>query len=243
MDIWPSDYNYNILDYGNGAYHVVKMQSNERFYTNWYIDGEFKGYSASKKNGSVYTASFAPDSSDLTADDVTGTAYEIKASAWSHEPDENGNPKTASDSYTLKVHKPSINAGYGEDTSVYGYTELSLQSYDHPYITFNATVWAENWTEFDWESSSYFRHTVTGPNSFVEQRESTPPTQGITKNGGMYGPYNEDYTESMAIDITSGGRGSYTSDVYIRHSVEGNVGRNFLKDSWGILTQATFHWE
>ena len=116
---------------------------------------------------------------------------------------------------TFKVYKPDVNSGYGSDTGVYGETELSQHSYEHPYITFSASVWAENDTEFNWQSTSMFRHIVTGPNGFSDTKESIPPSQEITKNGGTYGPYYENYEESMQIDITSGGPGSYTSDIYI----------------------------
>ncbi|MYB64380.1 hypothetical protein F4X73_06795 [Candidatus Poribacteria bacterium] len=144
---------------------------------------------------------------------------------------------------TFKVYKPDVNSGYGSDTGVYGETELSQHSYEHPYITFSASVWAENDTEFNWQSTSMFRHIVTGPNGFSDTKESIPPSQEITKNGGTYGPYYENYEESMQIDITSGGPGSYTSDIYIRHNVKGNAGDGFKKDNWNIFLEHTFEWD
>ncbi len=144
---------------------------------------------------------------------------------------------------TFKVYKPDVNSGYGSDTGVYGETELSRHSYEHPYITFEASVYAQNDTEFEWTSTSRFRHTVTGPNGFTDTKESNPPTQGITANGGTYGPYNESYEESMQIDISGGDLGSYNSDVYIRHYVKGNVGGDFKKDNWDIMTDHDFEWK
>ena len=144
---------------------------------------------------------------------------------------------------TFKVYKPRIKSGYGKDTGVYGETELSRHSYEHPYITFEASVYAQNDTEFSWDSTSRFRHTVTGPNNFTDTKESNPPTQTISKDGGTYGPYNEDYTESMQINISGGIRGIYNSDVYIRNYVKGNVGDGFKKDSWDIMTDHDFEWK
>lgn len=218
---------------------LVYVETNEPYdEVNYYLDNTWIG-AGSGNNGR--TDDFFWYSDTNFGGSLHGTEHKLKVDVWRQDNDGNYTQDTVTK--TFKVYKPDVNSGYGSDTGVYGETELSRHSYEHPYITFEASVYARNWTEFSWDSTSRFRHTVTGPNNFTDTKESNPPTRTINKDGGTYGPYYEDHTESMQIDISGGDRGIYNSDVYIRHYVKGNVGGGFKKDSWDIMTDHDFEWK
>lgn len=217
---------------------LVYVETNEPYdEVNYYLDETWIG-AASGGNGR--TDDFFWYSEMNFGGSLHGTEHKLKVDVWRQDNDGNFTQDTVTK--TFKVYKPIVESGYGDDTGVYGETELSRHSYDHPCITFYGSVWARNSTEFDLDSSSSFRHTVNGPN-FFDQKESEPPTETISSNGGTYGPYYEDYTESMQINISSSDRGEYSSDVYIRQSVEGNVEDGFKKDNWDIILSHTFVWD
>ena len=218
---------------------LVYVETNEPYYeVNYYLDETWIGYGYGGNNNRTddifwyYVSNFGGS--------LHGTEHHLKIDVCGEDIDGNFTYDTVTK--TVKVYKPIVESGYGEDTGVYGETELSRHSYEHPCITFEGYVWARNWTESDLDSSSSFRHTVNSVN-FFEQKESEPPKQTISKDGGTYGPYYENYTESMQVNISRGGRGEYSSHVYIRQSVEGNVADGFKKDHWDILTNHTFVWD
>ena len=154
---------YPYLDSDDHFSMYVYVQMNEPYYeVNYYLDDTWIG-SGYGGNGQTYDC-FCYDESSFGGE-LQGTEHTLRVDVCAHDDDWNWTYDTVTE--TFKVYKPDVNSGYGSDTGVYGETELSQHSYEHPYITFYASVWAQNDTEFEWTSSSKFRHDVKGPGSDI----------------------------------------------------------------------------